>query len=174
MKHELERLDFPYEINKGEFKVTVPRRRLDIDPNVNDIAEEIGRLYGYNNLVSSLPSIPVRRGEYIGDVKYRKIVSKRLRSLGLTEVKTYTLVSPEMASKFQYEEKKQVVLPNPMSLDKSVVRTTLIPSLYNVYEYNAARGIKDVSIYEIAKTYDSEYQEVSKIGKEIKPLISMW
>ena len=163
MKHELERLDFPYEVKKGEFKVTVPRRRLDIDPNVNDIAEEIGRLYGYNNLVSSLPSIPVRRGEYVGDVKYRKMVSKRLRSLGLTEVKTYTLVTPEMASKFCYEEKENVVLPNPMSVDKSVVRTTLIPSLMNVYEYNKARGVKDVSIYEIAKTYDSKYNEVSKI-----------
>ena len=163
MKHELERLDFPYEVKKGEFKVTIPRRRLDIDPNVNDIAEEIGRLYGYNNLVSSLPRIPVRRGEYIGDVKYRKIVSRRLRSLGLNEVKTYTLVTPEMASKFKYEEKDNVVLPNPMSVDKSVVRTTLIPSLMNVYEYNKARGVKDVLIYEIAKTYDSKYNEVSKI-----------
>ena len=163
MKHELERLDFPYTVKKGEFEVTIPRRRLDIDANVNDIAEEIGRLYGYNNLVSSLPSVPIRRGEYIGDAKYRKMVSKRLRSLGLTEVKTYTLVSPEMVSKFQYEEKKAVVLPNPMSVDKSVVRTTLIPSLMNVYDYNKARGVKDVSIYEIAKTYDSEYHEISKI-----------
>ncbi len=163
MKTELERLDFPYTVKNHEFKVTIPRRRLDIDANVNDIAEEIGRLYGYNNLDSSLPKVEVRRGEYIGDVKYRKIVSKRLRSLGLTEVKTYTLVNPEMASKFRYEEKEQVVLPNPMSVDKSVVRTTLIPSLMNVYEYNKARGVKDVSIYEIAKTYDKKYEEVSKV-----------
>lgn len=163
MKHELERLDFPYILKNGKFEVTVPRRRLDIDANVNDIAEEIGRLYGYNNLVSSLPSIPIRRGEYIGDVKYRKMVSKRLRSLGLNEVKTYTLTSPEMASKFRYEDKEQVVLPNPMSTDKSVVRTTLIPSLMNVYDYNVARGVKDISIYEIAKTYDIKYNEVSKV-----------
>ena len=163
MKHELERLDFPYTLKKGKFEVTIPRRRLDIDPNVNDIAEEIGRLYGYNNLVSSLPSIPVRRGEYVGDVKYRKMVSKRLRTLGLNEVKTYTLVNPDMASKFRYEDKEQVVLPNPMSIDKSVVRTTLIPSLMNVYDYNVARGVKDVSIYEIAKTYDSKYNEISKV-----------
>jgi len=163
MKIELERLDFPYTIKNGEFEVVIPRRRLDIDANVNDIAEEIGRLYGYNNLESSLPSVPVRRGEYVGDVKYRKIVSKRLRSLGLAEVKTYTLVSPEMASMFKYEEKDQVVLPNPMSSDKSVVRTTLIPSLLNTYEYNKARGVKDVSIYEIAKTYDKNYEEVSKV-----------
>ena len=163
MKRELERLDFPYQVKRGKFEVIIPRRRLDIDANVNDIAEEIGRLYGYNNLVSSLPSIPVRRGEYVGDVKYRKMVSRRLRSLGLNEVKTYTLVSPDMACRFHYENKEAVVLPNPMSVDKSVVRTTLIPSLMNVYEYNRARGVENVSIYEIAKTYDKSYQEVSKI-----------
>ena len=164
MKKELERLDFSYTVKKGVFDVTIPKRRLDIDANVNDIAEEIGRLYGYNNLVSSLPSVPIRRGEYIGDVKYRKLVSKRLRSLGLNEVKTYTLVSPEMAKRFIYEKKEAVVLPNPMSIDKSIVRTTLIPSLMGVYDYNTARGVKDISIYEIAKTYDSKYEEVSKIA----------
>ena len=163
MKHELERLDFPYKVKNGEFEVTIPRRRLDIDPYVNDIAEEIGRLYGYNNLVSSLPNLKIRRGEYIGDIKYRKMVSKRLRSLGLNEVKNYTLVSPEMASMFRYEERGQVHLPNPMSLDKSIVRTTLIPSLMNVYEYNKARGVKDVNIYEIARTYDDKYNELTKI-----------
>ena len=163
MKNELARLDFPYTIKNGKFIVTIPRRRLDIDANVNDIAEEIGRLYGYNNLKSSIPTVPIRRGEYIGDVKYRKMVSKRLRSLGLNEVKTYTLVSPEMASSFKYEDRSQVVLPNPMSIDKSVVRTTLIPSLMNVYEYNKARGVKDINIYEIAKTYDTNYDEITKV-----------
>jgi len=163
MKNELERLDFEYVVKDGKFIVTIPKRRLDIDANVNDIAEEIGRLYGYNNLKSSIPTVPVRRGEYVGDVKYRKMVSRRLRTLGLNEVKTYTLTSPEMANTFKYEDVKQVVLPNPMSVDKSVVRTTLIPSLMNVYEYNKARGVKDVSIYEIAKTYDAEYNETTKI-----------
>ena len=164
MEKELDRLDFPYKLKNGMFTVTIPRRRLDIDANVNDIAEEIGRLYGYNNLVSSLPKVEIRRGQYIGDVKYRKLVSRRLRTLGLNEVKTYTLVSPEMAKQFVYENKKQVVLPNPMSTDKSVVRTTLIPSLMNTYDYNVSHGVKDVLIYEIAKTYDADYNEVSKVA----------
>lgn len=168
VKTELNRLDFPFEFEKGKFKATIPFRRLDIDPNVNDIAEEVGRLYGYNNLVSTLPVCPTRRGRYIGDVKYRKIISKRLRSLGLNECKTYTLVSPLMASMFKYEEKENAILPNPMSVDKSVVRTTLIPSLVNVYDYNKARGINDVLIYEISKTYDKKYNEESKITGLLK------
>ena len=75
----------------------------------------------------------------------------RLRNQGLNEVITYTLVSPEMAELFDYRKLKKVVLPNPMSIDKSVVRTTILPSLINVYEYNKARGIKDILLYEISK-----------------------
>ena len=164
MKHELERLDFPYTIKDSKFKVTIPSRRLDIESNVNDIAEEIGRLYGYQNIKGTLPKIELKRGEYVGDVKYRKAISKRLRSLGLSEVKTYTLVSPSMAASFDYEEKEKITLPNPMSIDKSVIRTSLIPSLINTYNYNKARKVEDINIYEIAKTYDKSYNEESKIA----------
>lgn len=163
MKVELERLDFDYKIEKDKFIVTIPNRRLDIDPNINDIAEEIGRLYGYQNLVSTLPKLEIKRGKYIGDVKYRKALSKRLRSLGLNEAKTYTLVSDEMANMFKYENKEQVILPNPMSQDKKIVRTTLIPSLINVYNYNKKRKVKNISLYEISKTYDRNYFEDSKV-----------
>ena len=165
---ELDRLMFPYSLNKDTFKVTIPNRRLDIDPNVNDIAEEIGRLYGYHNLVSTLPKVETRRGVYVGDVKIRKETSKRLRTLGLNEVKTYTLTSPEMSKRFNYDNKEQVVLPNPMSTDKSVVRTSILPSLINTYEYNKARNIKDILLYEISKTYDKEYHEEIKVAMLIK------
>lgn len=165
---ELNRLDFPYKKEKDIFVTTIPRRRLDIDPNVNDIAEEIGRLYGYHNLKPTYPRVPIKKGIYVGDVKIRKEISKRLRTLGLNETKTYTLTSPDMASHFKYEEKEQVVLPNPMSLDKSVVRTTILPSLVNVFEYNKARNIKDILIYEIAKTYDINYVEDTKVSMLIK------
>lgn len=164
MKVELKRLGFDYKLVDNKFIVTIPNRRLDIDSNVNDIAEEIVRLYGYQNLVSTIPKVPIKRGEYVGDVKYRKLVSKRLRALGLNEAKTYTLVSPEMAEIFRYRDVENKTLPNPMSIDKSVVRTTLIPSLLNVYEYNKKRKVKDISLYEIAKTYDKDYNEASLIA----------
>jgi len=164
VKTELNRLGFPFEMKDCQFTVTIPRRRLDIDPNINDIAEEIGRLYGYHNLVSTLPSVPTRRGVYVGDVGIRKQISKRLRTLGLNETKNYTLVSPEMAKLFRYDEKEQIILPNPMSVDKSIIRTSILPSLISVYEYNKARHIEDILLYEIAKTYDKEYHEETKIG----------
>lgn len=164
IEHELDRLEFPYEFNNNNFTVNIPNRRLDIDPNVNDIAEEIVRLYGYENLACTLPKVEIKQGEYKGDVKYRKIIASRLRALGLTETRTYTLTSPSMASTFNYEGKTHLNLPNPMSIDKSVLRTSLIPSMLNVYNYNKARKVSDMFLYEISKTYDINYKEESKIA----------
>jgi len=168
MKVELGRLDFDYKLEGDTFTVVIPRRRLDIDPNVNDIAEEIGRLYGYHNLVSTLPRVPIRKGEYVGDVKYRKLISKRLRTLGLNECKTYTLTSPDMAKLFRYENKENVVLPNPMSMDKSIIRSSVLPSLLNIYEYNKSRKVNDVLLYEISKVYDVTFEEDTKIALLMK------
>ena len=168
MEKELDRLGFEYKLDKDRFIVTIPNRRLDMDPNVADIAEEIGRLYGYHNLVSTLPRVKTRRGVYVGDVLYRKEVSKRLRTLGLNEVKTYTLTSPEMSKLFKYGNLENIVLPNPMSTDKSVIRTSILPSLLNVYDYNKARNIKDINIYEISKVYDINYNEEIKVSALMK------
>ena len=164
MEKEFDRLGFDYKLNNDTFTVIIPNRRLDIEANVNDIAEEIGRLYGYHNLVGTLPVLWLKKGEYKGDLKLRKDVSKHMRGLNLNEVKTYTLVSPEMAKLFNYENKENAILPNPMSADKSVIRTTLIPSLINIYEYNKARKVNDILIYEISKTYDKEYNEDVKLS----------
>ena len=164
MEKEFDRLGFNYNLENDTFTVTIPNRRLDIEANVNDIAEEIGRLYGYHNLVGTLPKLETKKGEYKGDLKLRKDVSKHLRGLNLNEVKTYTLVSPEMANLFNYANKENAVLPNPMSTDKSIVRTTLIPSLINIYEYNKARKVNDILIYEISKTYDKNYNEDVKLS----------
>ena len=164
MKTELQRLDFEYEYNNGTFVITVPNRRLDIEDNAADIAEEIGCLYGYHNLEGTLPVQTQKKGEYKGNIGYRKKISKRLRSLGLNEDKNYTLVSPELANMFRYEEINQIKLPNPMSMDKSVIRTTTLASLYETYLYNKKRHVKDINIYEVSNIYHDSYEEETKIG----------
>ena len=168
MEYELNRLAFPYTLDKDEFTVTIPKRRLDIDPYVNDLAEEIGRLYGYQNLTETMPVVSIRQGKYQKDILYKRLISKRLRSLGLNETKTYTLTSPVMASLFNYDNKKQKVLPNPMSTDKSVIRTSILPSLLNIYEYNKARKVENIFLYEISKTYDENYKEEYKVAGLLK------
>lgn len=164
MKLELNRLDFDYKYKNGVFTITIPPRRLDIENNVNDIAEEIGCLYGYHNLVGTLPVGKQKQGRYKGNIGYRKSISKRLRNLGLSEDKNYTLVSKELSERFIYEDKKQIILPNPMSADKSVLRSTCLASLYETYIYNKKRHVNDVNIYEISNVYTGNYEEETKIA----------
>ena len=165
---QLQKLDFKYELNNDSFHITIPRRRLDVEPNKADLAEEIGRLYGYNNLKDTLPEVGTKRGVYVGDVALRKNISQRLRSLGLNEVRTYTLTSKQTAEQFNYDNKEVLELPNPMSSDKGYLRLSLIPSLLQTYEYNKSRKTDDILIYEIAKTYDKEYNEDHKVAMLVK------
>ena len=164
IEKQLDKLDFKYELNNDQFHIIIPRRRLDVEPNKADLAEEIGRLYGYNNLEDTLPNVETKRGTYVGDVALRKSISKRLRTLGLTEVRTYTLTSEETANMFNYDQKEVLALPNPMSSDKGFVRLSVIPSLLQTYTYNKARKVEDINIYEISKTYDKEYKEDHKVA----------
>ena len=69
-----------------------------------------------------------------------------------------------MSNLFNYENKEKAYLPNPMSVDKSIVRTSLIPSLLNVYDYNKARKVNNIMLYEISKTYDKNYNEDIKVS----------
>ena len=158
IEEQLNKLDFEHKLKDNKFTVTIPRRRLDIEENVNDIAEEIGRLYGYHNLKNTLPILPTREGKYSDSIYLRKIISKRLRSLSLNEVRTYSLVDKKNADLFN-KDKNLILIPNPMSQDKSALRKTLIPSLIDVVKYNKSRGLKDINIYEISKVFYDDFKE---------------
>lgn len=162
-KKALDSLQFPYEVHDEEFTVTIPNRRGDVAIR-EDLVEEIGRLYGYNHIVGKLPRLDGKRGTYKGNVGLRKAISKRLRTLGLNETRTYTLISPEMDKMFSYDRHDSIPLLKPMSVDKSIIRQSLLPSLLNVYEYNLARNVKNVNIYEIANTYYDVQEEETKLA----------
>lgn len=163
ISNQLDKLGFYHEIKDNKFITVIPNRRLDIDNNMADIAEEIGRLYGYHNLENTLPITKTTPGKYSHDVYLRKIVSKRLRNLGLNETRTYTLVNPKMANMFESDH-TNINLPNPMSIDKSVIRKSILPSLLNVIDYNKARGVKDINLYEISKVYYDDFNEETLVS----------
>ena len=160
---ELKKLDFEYELKNGKFITTIPRRRLDIEENVNDIAEEIGRLYGYHNLKNTMPVLPTREGKFEHSFGFKKNVSKKMRSLGLNETRTYSLVDQKNADMF-YKERNLVLVPNPMSQDRSALRKTMIPSLLDVIKYNKSRGLKDINIYETSKVFYDNYEEENHLA----------
>ena len=168
VKHSLDNLGFKYEFVDGVYTVDIPNRRLDVEAHKQDLIEEIGRLYGYDKIESKLPLGTTKEGKYVGAVKYRKLISKRLRSLGLNECRTYTLVSDEENEMFKYNRKESIPLLKPMSSDKKLIRQTLIPSLLKVFEYNKARGVKDILLYEIANTYYDVDKEETKISVLMK------
>lgn len=163
IEDQLDKLDFKYTLDGDIFEVTIPRRRLDIENNVNDIVEEIGRLYGYHNLKNTLPVLPTKEGKYEEVIAFRKNISKRMRSLGLNEVRTYTLVDKKTSDLFS-KDKKVIEVPNPMSQDRSVLRKSMIPSLIDVIKYNKSRGLKDINIYETSKVFFDDFKEENYLG----------
>lgn len=162
-KKSLNALQFPFDLKGEEFTVTIPNRRNDVSMR-EDLVEEIGRLYGYDHIESHIPVLEDKRGSYAPEVAYRKAISKRLRTLGLNETKTYTLISPELDNLFTYDRKNSIKLLKPMSLDKSILRQSILPSLLSVANYNFARNTKDVCVYEIANTYYDTDKEETKIA----------
>ena len=153
------RLGFSYETTSEGAIVSVPRRRIDINIK-EDINEEVGRIYGVNNIEGVLPVMPMKRGSY--DRVTREIRNKMI-GLGLNETLSYVLVSENEAKMFVKDDNESIKLLDPMSEDRSTLRNSMIPSLLNIYNYNAARGNKDVSIFEIAKVF---YKNEEKLGEE--------
>ena len=160
---ELKKLDFEYEIKDNKFIATIPRRRLDIEENVNDMAEEIGRLYGYHNLKNTMPILPTREGKFEHSFGFKKNISKRMRSLGLNETRTYSLVDEKTANMF-YKDRDTISIPNPMSMDRSALRKTMIPSMLDVIKYNKSRGLKDINIYETSKVFYDDFKEENHLA----------
>lgn len=141
------RLNFNCTYQNNHFHVFVPTRRLDVTIK-EDLIEEIGRMYGYKNLESSLPYGEYKRGTYSESYLLRKETSKLLQQFGFNEVITYSLIGEEESNLFINQEYEKILLDNPMSEDRKILRNSLIPSLLNVYEYNKLRGNSNLLLYE--------------------------
>ncbi len=149
------KLKFEYKLDDNKFIVFIPARRLDLNIP-EDLIEEVGRIVGYDKVVGILPKLDVKKGSISKKLQLIKGVRKRLEALGLKQVVTYSLISEEMSTQFVNEPKELVRLNDPISIDKSIMRNSIIPSLLNVYHYNQARSINDINIFEIGSRYYKE------------------
>ena len=157
------RLGFAAVDNGDKITVSVPRRRIDISIK-EDLIEEVGRIYGVNNIKGKLPNILPRMGSY--DKVSRQIRNKMI-DLGLNETLTYVLTAESDAKMFTTSDSDLVKLLDPLSEDRNTLRQSLAVSLYRIYEYNKARNNKDVSIFEMGKVFEKvgeEYKETMKLG----------
>lgn len=157
-----DRLGFMVEVKNETFHVNIPSRRLDINIE-EDLIEEVGRIYGVENVEAHLPVVPSTPG-YID--KYLRDIKIRLSSLGLNEVISYSLVSENNINKIP-SDKEIIKVKEPLIEEKSILRQSLIPSLMEIYDYNKARNNKNVSIFEIGETFYKEndkYIQKDKLG----------
>ncbi len=143
------KLAFKTDVNGEVIKVTVPTRRIDISIK-EDLIEEVGRIYGVNNIQGKLPVVPMKLGHV--DKTDREIRNKMI-SLGLNETLSYILINDKDVHKYTNDEFEELKLLDPMTEERNTLRYSLIPSLYKIYEYNKAHYTKDVCIYEIGKGF---------------------
>lgn len=149
--------------NIEKIVVSVPRRRGDISIK-EDLIEEVGRIYGVDNIVGKLPEMPMKAGSFD---KVTRGIRNKMVDLGLNETLSYILVNAKEAKNFTKDNTEIVKLLDPMSEDRNTLRHSILPSLLKIYEYNKARNNKDVSIFEIGKAFykqGEEYGETNKIA----------
>ena len=153
-----EKLGFEANSANSKISVKIPTRRLDISIK-EDLIEEVGRIYGVDNIEGRLKLMPIKKGSK--DNTTREIRNKMI-NLGLNETLTYCLVNEKESNMFTNKQNEVIKILAPLTEDRSYLRQSLITSLYKTYEYNVARDNKDVSLFEIAKAFyknKEEYKE---------------
>ncbi|MGW5126134.1 phenylalanine--tRNA ligase subunit beta [Streptomyces sp. NPDC004069] len=135
---------------QDELTVSVPSWRPDLtDPN--DLAEEVIRLEGYENLPSTLPRLPSRRGLTHRQRLHRR-VGRALAGAGYVEAPTYPFVGEQVFDQLGLEPddpaRRVVRLVNPLSDEEPALRTTLLPGLLGALRRNDGRGSHDLALFE--------------------------
>ncbi|EPE9916480.1 phenylalanine--tRNA ligase subunit beta [Staphylococcus pseudintermedius] len=148
-----EQLGFNTEITNNDIHVKVPSRRRDITIEA-DLIEEIARIYGYDNIPSTLPVFEdVTSGALTDRQRKTRVVKRTLEGAGLSQAITYSLVDRERATAFTTTTHQTVELLMPMSEAHSTLRQSLIPHLIDATQYNVARKNQDIALYEIGNVF---------------------
>lgn len=175
MAEILNRLQLKTSIKGDMLSIDVPRFREDL-VTANDVAEEVIRLYGYDNIVNlNLDGFCQTRGGYEHKAKQIQKI-KRLLSAesAYMETVTYSFVSPQFSNMLSLapEDKrvKTINLINPLGEELSVMRTTLIHSLLTTVAFNTSRGNKAGKLFEIGRVYFPKRLPLDDIADEYETL----
>lgn len=159
-----DRLGFEVTIQETDFTVSVPPRRWDIAIEA-DVLEEIARIYGYDNIPVTLPTVPSSPGRLNSKQKLVRQTRAIAEGLGLNQVISYVLTSPKEAE-LLHGDQPFVKLALPMSEDRSVLRQSLFPALMEIAKYNQARQNKPLAFYEIGKVFYGQGDNVQPKEEE--------
>jgi len=154
----LERLGFGVERDGDDLVAEVPEHRhYDVSREV-DLVEEVGRIHGYDeNLPSTLPGSMGQAGRLSRDQALRRRAEDVVRDLGFDAVTTLSLTDPRMHQRLRIDDDeprgKPIRVSNPLSVEHSALRTTLLGSLLDAARYSLAHGAERVALSESGRAY---------------------
>ncbi|MBS4880009.1 MAG: phenylalanine--tRNA ligase subunit beta [Firmicutes bacterium] len=136
--------------------ITVPSWRGDVE-HYSDLAEEVARFYGYNQIPTTAMTGVTTRGGYSPEQMLERSLGTVCRSLGYDEIITYSFISPTYYDKIRLPEdsplRKSVKIMNPLGEDTSIMRTTVMPSMLEILTRNYNYRNKEAHLYELGRTY---------------------
>lgn len=136
--------------------ITVPSWRGDVE-HYSDLAEEVARFYGYNQIPTTAMTGVTTRGGYSPEQMLERSLGTVCRSLGYDEIITYSFISPTYYDKIHLPEdsplRKSMKIMNPLGEDTSIMRTTVMPSMLEILTRNYNYRNKEAHLYELGRTY---------------------
>ena len=136
--------------------IIVPSWRGDVE-HYSDIAEEIARFYGYNNIPCTLMRGQTTSGGYSDAQQAERSIGAMARALGYSEIITYSFISPSYYDKIRLPAdsplRNSMKILNPLGEDTSIMRTTILPSMLEIITRNYNYRNKAVRLYELGKIY---------------------
>ncbi len=136
--------------------ITVPSFRADLTC-MNDIAEEIIRIYGYNKIESTCIFAETTQGGRTPKQAYEVACEQLMYGMGFDQIQTFSFISPKYYDKIRMSEndalRTSVVISNPLGEDTSIMRTTALPSMLEVVARNVNFSNENVRLFEMASVY---------------------
>lgn len=156
---------------QGLVEVQVPSRRGDISYDV-DLIEEIARLYGYDHIPTTLIEGVTTPGALTRRQSVRRELRRMLSLGGYQEVMGYSFIQPEQSKLFPAftEGSLPVKLAMPMSEERSVLRTSLLPQLLDIALYNTNRRQSDLALFEIGNVFFTDEEQLTRQPRELPVL----
>ncbi len=161
----LQRLGFLTEKVTQGFEITVPTSRSDISSEI-DLIQEVLRIYGYEKIHSTSPmtTVDIKNHFSVQSIKRSSIMQVLCQS-GYHEVITYSFIDEHLQKLFDPKRVPRFIM-NPMSAEMNVMRTSLLPGLVNVFNYNLKRQQERIRLFEVGICFLPEEENAKDIKEQ--------
>lgn len=148
-------LEFEVELNEGErlLRASAPSFRVDVSRE-EDLVEEVARHVGYDLVDVTLPAWS-GAGNYLRGDNQRRNVRRALTALGFDEAYSFSFVNGEKDQLFRRGDKPAAILSNPIDVNQSEMRASLMTGLLEAVQHNFNQGVRDVKLFEIGRVFEA-------------------